>query len=79
MGDDCMIRQGVTLGNVGASDPSGAPSVGNRVHIGAGAKVLGRIRIGDDAVIGANAVVVRDVAAKTVVGGVPARVLKTLP
>jgi serine O-acetyltransferase len=78
MGDDCVIRQGVTVGNTGPADPSGAPRIGNRVHIGAGAKVLGRIVIGDDVVIGANAVVIRDVPAKSVVGGVPARVLKTL-
>ena len=78
MGDDCMIRQGVTLGNSGSADPAGAPTVGSRVQIGAGAKVLGRISIGDDVVIGANAVVIRDVPARCVVGGVPARILKTL-
>jgi serine O-acetyltransferase len=76
MGDDCMIRQGVTIGNAGPQDPLGAPVIGNRVEIGAGAKIIGRIRIGDDAIIGANAVVVRDVPSMAVVGGVPARVIK---
>jgi serine O-acetyltransferase len=75
LGDDCVIRHGVTIGNSGTADPLGAPTLGNRVDIGAGAKLLGRIHVGDDAVIGANAVVVRDVSAGTVVGGVPARTL----
>lgn len=77
IGDDCLIRHGVTLGNTGYDDPFGAPTVGNRVQIGAGAKLLGRISIGDDAVIGANAVVIRDVPAGAAVGGVPARLLST--
>lgn len=76
IGDDCLIRHGVTTGNAGAHDPLGAPQIGDRVEIGAGAKLLGRITIGDDAIIGANAVVVRDVPARTVVGGVPARVIR---
>lgn len=76
IGDDCMIRHGVTLGNAGRADPLGAPTIGNRVEIGAGAKILGRITIADDAVVGANAVVTRDVPRGAVVGGVPARVIK---
>lgn len=76
MGDDCMIRHGVTLGNAGRKDPLGAPQVGNRVEFGAGAKVLGRITVGDDAIIGANAVVTRDVPARAIVAGVPARIIK---
>lgn len=76
MGDDCLIRQGVTIGNSGADDPLGAPKIGNRVQIGAGAKLIGRITVGDDAIVGANAVVVRDVPSGAVVGGVPARILK---
>jgi serine O-acetyltransferase len=77
IGDDCLIRHGVTLGNTGRGDLLGAPCLGNRVDIGAGAKILGRVRIGDDALIGANAVVVRDVPERTAVGGVPARPLRT--
>jgi serine O-acetyltransferase len=75
IGDDCLIRHGVTLGNTGYDDPFGAPTIGNRVQIGAGAKILGRISIGDGAIIGANAVVIRDVPADMAVGGVPARPL----
>lgn len=76
LGDDVLIRHGVTVGNAGAADPFGAPHIGNRVEIGAGAKILGRITIGDDARVGANAVVIKDVPAGAVVGGVPARILK---
>jgi len=76
IGDDCLIRHGVTIGNSGRADPFGAPTIGDRVEIGAGAKILGRIRVGHDAIIGANAVVVRDVPDNAIVGGVPARVLR---
>jgi serine O-acetyltransferase len=76
IGDDCLIRHGVTLGNTGMDDPLGAPVVGDRVQIGAGAKILGRVRVGNDVIIAANAVVIRDVPDFAVVGGVPARVIK---
>jgi serine O-acetyltransferase len=73
-GDDCIIRNGVTVGlrNTGQR---GAPVIGNRVDIGAGAKILGSIHVGDDVVIGANAVVIRDVPANSIAVGIPARVL----
>lgn len=71
IGDDVVIRQGVTVG-LSHTGKRGAPVIGNRVDIGAGAKVLGAIRIGDDAVIGANAVVIRDVPAGMLAVGVPA-------
>jgi serine O-acetyltransferase len=76
IGDDCLIRHGVTIGNAGRADPLGAPTIGNRVEIGAGAKILGRITLGDDVIVGANAVVTHDVPSGAVVGGVPARVIK---
>jgi serine O-acetyltransferase len=79
IGDDCLIRHGVTLGNTGFKDLYGAPTLGNRVQIGAGAKLLGRISIGDDAIVGANAVVTRDVPDHAIVGGVPARLLTPEP
>jgi serine O-acetyltransferase len=77
IGDDCLIRHGVTLGNTGLDDPFGAPRVGHRVQIGAGAKILGRISVGNNVIIGANAVVIRDVPDNAVMGGVPARNLST--
>ncbi|OMG55127.1 serine acetyltransferase [Azonexus hydrophilus] len=77
IGDDVIIRQGVTIGNKNLDDPTGAPIIGNRVNIGAGAKILGRITIGDDVTIGANAVVLTNVPANHLAVGVPA-VLKKL-
>jgi serine O-acetyltransferase len=73
-GDDCVIRNGVTIGQLRPGKRA-APILGNRVDIGAGAKILGAIRIGDDVVIGANAVVLQDVPANSAAVGVPARIL----
>lgn len=70
-GDNCRIRNGVCIGLSCVSDPC-APVIGNNVDIGAGAKLLGRITIGDNVLIGANAVVVRDVPADCIAVGVPA-------
>lgn len=75
LGDDCIIRQGVTIGNRYMDRPLEAPVIGHRVNIGAGAKILGAVHIGDDAEIGANAVVLKDVPAGAVAVGVPARVI----
>jgi serine O-acetyltransferase len=75
IGDDCIIRQGVTIGNRRLDDPLGAPQIGDRVNIGAGAKVLGRIKIGNDVEIGANAVVINDVPDHAIAVGVPARII----
>lgn len=72
IGDDCIIRQGVTLGNRHMDRPTEAPRIGHRVNIGAGAKILGGVSIGDDACIGANAVVLCDVPAGHIAIGVPA-------
>jgi serine O-acetyltransferase len=71
IGDDVVVRNGVTLG-LRRTGVAGAPIIGNRVDIGAGAKVLGPIRIGDDVAIGANAVVLRDVPPNSIAVGVPA-------
>lgn len=73
-GDDCVMRNGVTVGlrNRGVR---GSPMIGNRVDIGAGAKLLGPIRIGDDVAIGANAVVLCDVPANSIAVGIPARII----
>ncbi len=75
IGDDVVIYQQVTLGGVSTSHGKRHPTVGNRVVIGAGAKVLGNITLGDDAKIGANSVVVKDVPCCSTAVGVPARIL----
>jgi serine O-acetyltransferase len=75
IGDDVTLYHGVTLGGSGADTGKRHPTVGDRVIIGAGAKVLGAIKIGDDSRIGANAVVVKPVPSSSVVVGVPGQVI----
>jgi serine O-acetyltransferase len=75
IGDDVTIYQGVTLGGTSLERGKRHPTVGDRVTIGAGAKVLGPVTIGDHSRIGANAVVVRDVPPNAVVVGVPGQVI----
>jgi serine O-acetyltransferase len=72
------LRHGVTLGLRRTLMP-GSPKIGNRVDIGAGAKLLGPIVVGDDAVIGANAVVLCDVPPGSLAVGVPARIVGRRP
>ena len=76
IGDDVMVRQNTTFGIAGLHAPRGRPRIGDRVEIGVGAVLVGDIEIGAGAIIGANAVVVKDVAPGAVVGGVPARELR---
>jgi serine O-acetyltransferase len=71
IGDDVVIRNGVTIG-LKHTGIAGAPTIGNRVDIGAGAKILGKIHIGDDVAIGANAVVLQDIPPNCLAVGVPA-------
>ena len=73
IGDNCWINQQVTIGY---SDDVHSPYIGNNVEIKAGAKVIGDVHIGDDVVIGANAVVVKDVPPHSIVVGVPAKIIK---
>jgi len=73
-GDDCVIRNGVTVG-IKRRGTSGVPIFGDRVDIGAGAVILGKIRIGNDVSIGANAVVLTDIPSNSIAVGVPARVI----
>lgn len=72
IGDDVLMYQGVTLGGRALSKTKRHPTIGNHVMLGAGAKVLGPITIGDDSAVGANAVVVRDVPPRSVAIGIPA-------
>jgi len=73
IGDDCMIMQQVTVGMI---DESEVPVIGNRVYIGAGAKIIGKLTVGDGARIGANAVVVNDVPSNATAVGIPARIIR---
>jgi serine O-acetyltransferase len=75
VGDESIIRQGVTLGNKTLDRPFDAPKLGLRVNVGAGAKILGAVTIGDGANIGANAVVLKDVPAGALAAGVPAKII----
>jgi serine O-acetyltransferase len=72
LGDDVMVYHGVTLGGRSLKQGKRHPTIGDRVTIGAGAKVLGPLGIGDDSAIGANAVVTRDVPANSIATGIPA-------
>lgn len=76
IGDDCTFYHGVTLGGQGdVKNGRRHPHIGNGVIIGAGAIILGPITVGDNAKIGAGAVVVRDVPARSTAVGVPARII----
>ncbi len=75
IGDESILRQGVTLGNRYLERPLEAPCLGKRVNVGAGAKILGAVTLGDDAQVGANAVVLTDVPAGATAIGIPARIL----
>ena len=75
VGDNVTIYHGVTLGGTGADTGKRHPTIGDRVIIGAGAKVLGAIKVGDDSRIGANAVVVKEVPSSAVVIGVPGQAI----
>ena len=75
IGDDVTLYHGVTLGGTSWQEGKRHPTLGNGVIIGAGAKVLGPIMIGDNAKIGSNAVVVKDVPAGATAAGIPARIL----
>jgi len=78
IGDDCLIYNGVSFGGLDARGEDGCrhPQLGQHVLVGTGAKILGPVKIGDYAVIGANAVVTKDVPAHTTVVGIPARMIK---
>ncbi|ABL03989.1 serine O-acetyltransferase [Mycobacterium ulcerans] len=75
VGDDVTLYHGVTLGGTGTDVGKRHPTLGDRVIIGAGAKILGPIKIGDDSRVGANSVVVKEVPSSAVVVGVPGQVI----
>jgi serine O-acetyltransferase len=77
IGDDVLLYQGVTLGGTGNEKGKRHPTLGNKVVVGTGAKVLGNIRIGDHAKIGAGSVVVHPVPDNCTVVGIPGRVVRS--
>lgn len=82
IGDDCVLRQGVTIGQDRGTPglpPPPAPKLGRRVQVGVGAVIAGSIRIGDDVVIGPNAVVMTNVPAGSIVTSPPARIMAQPP
>ena len=76
IGDDCLIYHGVTLGGTGKDQGKRHPTIGNNVLISAGAKVLGPFRVGDNARIASNAVVLREVPEDATAVGIPAQVVR---
>ncbi len=76
VGEGCTLYQGVTLGGTGKETGKRHPTLGRNVIVGAGAKVLGNIRIGDDARVGAGSVVLKDVPGDATVVGIPGRVVR---
>lgn len=76
IGDYCTIYQGVTLGGTGKDRGKRHPTIGNNVMIGAGAKILGPFKVGDNSKIAANAVVLFEIPPNTTAVGVPARITK---
>lgn len=76
IGDDCLLYQGVTLGGTGKDVGKRHPTLGNNVMVGAGAKVLGPFKVGNNARIAANSVVLREVPDNATVVGVPGRITR---
>ncbi len=76
IGDNCTIYQGVTLGGTGKDTGKRHPTLGNNVMIGAGAKVLGPFKVGDNSKVAANAVVLTEIEENSTCVGVPARVVR---
>lgn len=76
VGDDCLIHHGVTLGGKSREVGKRHPTLGNKVHIGAHAQIIGDIHIGDEAVVGAGSVVTKNVERCDIVAGIPARTIR---
>jgi serine O-acetyltransferase len=75
IGKNCSLSQGVTIGLSNRGENVGAATIGDEVFIGPGAKVIGKVNIGNRAAIGANAVVLKDVPDQAVAVGVPAKII----
>lgn len=75
IGSNCNLSHGVTIGVTRRGDKMGAPIIGDNVYIGPGAKIIGRVNIGNNAAVGANCVVTKDVPDYGVVVGIPGKVI----
>lgn len=78
IGANCEIRQGVTMGGNLSKTKNGMshPCLGNNILVGARAKILGPIKIGSNSIVGANAVVTKDMPDNSIIGGIPAKVIR---
>ena len=76
IGNNVLLYQGVTLGGTGLQKGKRHPTLGSNIVVGAGAKILGNILIGDNSYVGANAVVIKDIPPNSTVVGVPGRITK---
>jgi serine O-acetyltransferase len=77
IGRNCNISQGVTIGQANRGKRQGVPTIGDNVYIGAGAVIIGNVRVGNNVAVGANCVVLDDVPDNGVVVGVPGRVISS--
>ena len=77
MGRNCNLSQGVTIGQSNRGRYAGVPTIGHCVYFGPGSKVVGKIHVGDNAVVGANAVVVTNIKNDEVCGGIPATAISS--
>ncbi len=74
MGDYCIISSGVIIGN--KRNQINRPIIGNNVEMAVGCKIIGKIKIGDNAIIAPNSVVIKDITSNTIVSGIPAEIIK---
>jgi len=75
IGKNCNLSHGITIAQTNRGKRKGVPVIGDNVYIGPGAKIIGRITVGNNVAIGANCVVTRDVPDNAVVVGIPARII----
>jgi len=76
IGKRVILGQGITIGR--ALDPAGIPTIGDNVYISAGARIIGNVKVGNNVIIGANAVVTKDIPDNSIVAGVPAKIIRTV-